>query len=140
MNNVLYNWNNVQIVSVNQGESKYVLKVDTNPRVYNRRKYPRMPLSNPCTIKVKGTEQCYSGQMLNISANGFAFVTRAQEIETVKGLDVEIYVEDFAVVKDGKLEGNIIRTTNNGGTYIVGCRMPQDSDKIKEYIGKNFSE
>lgn len=140
VNNVLYNWNNVQIVSVNQGESKYVLKVDTNPRVYNRRKYPRMPLSNPCTIKVKGTEQCYSGRMLNISANGFAFVTRAQEIETVKGLDVEIYVEDFAVVKDGKLEGNIIRTTNNGGTYIVGCRMPQDSDKIKEYIGKNFSE
>lgn len=140
VNNVLYNWNNVQIVSVNQGESKYVLKVDTNPRVYNRRKYPRMPLSNPCTIKVKGTEQRYSGRMLNISANGFAFVTRAQEIETVKGLDVEIYVEDFAVVKDGKLEGNIIRTTNNGGTYIVGCRMPQDSDKIKEYIGKNFSE
>ena len=140
VNNVLYNWNKVQIVSVNQGESKYVLKVDTNPRVYNRRKYPRMPLSNPCTIKVKGTEQRYSGRMLNISANGFAFVTRAQEIETVKGLDVEIYVEDFAVVKDGKLEGNIIRTTNNGGTYIVGCRMPQDSDKIKEYIGKNFSE
>ena len=140
VDNVLYNWEEVQITSVNPTESKYVLKVETNPRVYNRRKYPRMPLSSPCTIKVKGTDETYTGRMANISANGFAFVTRASEIEKVKFKDVEIYVEGFTVVKDGKLEGNIIRSSNNHGEYIVGCRMPQDSDKIKEYISKNFSE
>ena len=140
VDNVLYNWEQVQITSVNPADSKYVLKVETNPRVYNRRKYPRTPLTNPCTIKVKGTDETYKGHMANISANGFAFVTRAQEIENYKFEDIEVLVENFNVVKDGKLEGNIIRTSNNDGEYIIGCRMPEDNYKIKEYIGKNFSE
>ena len=140
VDNVLYNWDSVEITSVNPAESKYVLKVESNPKVYNRRKYPRMPLSNTCTIKIKGSDEIYSGRMANISANGFAFATRAELFERIRGKDVILTVNGFNVVKDGMLEGNIIRSSNNHGEYIVGCRMPQDNDKIKEYVGRNFSE
>ena len=44
------------------------------------------------------------------------------------------------MVKGGRLEGRIIRSSNNDGEYIVGCRMPQDSDVIKKYISRNYSE
>ena len=48
-------------------------------------------------------------------------------------------VEDFAVIGDKPLEGCVIRCSNNDGEYIVGCRMPEDSEAIKEYVSKNYS-
>ena len=57
VDNVLYCWNGIAIHNVKAGEKgQFKLTIDTNPQVYNRRKYPRMPLDNKCTISVDGTD------------------------------------------------------------------------------------
>lgn len=141
VDNVLYSWKEVALHFNNSTENgKYRITVESNPQVFNRRKYPRMPLANSCSIKVKGEEKNYQGKMVNISANGFAFACQDALFASSKGKDVILEVRNFDVVKGGILEGRIIRSSNNDGEYIVGCRMPQDSDAIKEYISKNYSE
>ncbi|MBQ7933707.1 MAG: methyl-accepting chemotaxis protein, partial [Lachnospiraceae bacterium] len=128
VDNVLYKWEDVAIAYSQNGESgRYKLLVETNPQVFNRRKYPRMPLSNPCMIKVKGEGAAYAGRMKNISANGFAFASEEKIFAQIKGKDVEVDVKNFDVLEGRVLEGCIIRTSDNDGEYIVGCRMPQDS-------------
>ena len=141
VDNVLYSWEDVEIRQTKGGENgKYKLTVETNPKVFNRRKYPRMPLANACVIKVKGSSESYQGRMANISANGFAFVCKEDLFANAKGKDVVVDVKGFDILKGKALEGCIIRSSNNDGEYIVGCRMPQDSEVIREYVGKNYSE
>lgn len=124
----------------NGENGKYKLTVESNPKVFNRRKYPRMPLANTCTIKIKGSNETYQGRMANISANGFAFVCKEELFANAKGKDVVVDVRDFNILKGKALEGCIIRSSNNDGEYIVGCRMPQDSETIREYVSQNYSE
>lgn len=141
VDNVLYNWDDVEIAFAKQGEAgDYKLIINSNPQVYNRRKYPRMPLSKPCSIKVKGMEDSYTGRMVNISANGFAFSVRDEVFAQVRDTDVVLFVKDFALLSGTALIGRIIRCSNNDGEYIVGCRMPEDSQAIKEYVEQNYSE
>ena len=141
VDNVLYCWDDVEIHLAKEKENgKYKLYVETNPQVFNRRKYPRMPLSNVCSIKVKGNEASYIGRMVNISANGFAFACREEVFAENKGQDVIVEIKDFPVLRGRALEGCIIRSSNNEGEYVVGCRMPQDSETIKEYVSRNYSE
>ncbi|MBP3543174.1 MAG: methyl-accepting chemotaxis protein [Lachnospiraceae bacterium] len=141
VDNVLYSWDDVQICLAKSGESgKYKLTVESNPKVFNRRKYPRAPLANACSVRIKGTDKTYTGRMVNISANGFAFACKEALFGDSKGRDVIVEAKGFEVVKGGILEGCIIRSSNNDGEYIVGCRMPRDSEAIKEYVSKNFSE
>ena len=139
--NVLYSWDGIEIHPAKDNEKgKYKLIVDKNPQVFNRRKYPRMPLKNPCTIKVKGEETVFKGKMVNISANGFAYAIRDEYFANAKGKDVTLDVANFAVLNGKALEGCIIRSSNNEGEYIVGCRMPEDNLDIKDYVEKNYSE
>jgi len=49
-------------------------------------------------------------------------------------------IRDFKVLNGKPLEGCIIRSSNNDGEFVVGCRMPQDSEAIREYVSKNYSE
>jgi len=141
VDNVLYCWDDTEIIHTKYGENgKYKLIVESNPKVFNRRKYPRMPLANSCTIKVKGTDKSYSGRMVNISANGFAFASKEGLFAGIKGKDVVVDISNFAVLKGKALEGCIIRSSNNDGEYIIGCRMPEDNDAIREYVSKNYSE
>ena len=121
-------------------EGNYALTVETNPQVYNRRKYPRAPLKNMCTIRVKETDFLCCGSMVNISANGFAFSVREPEFAEMKGREVALEIDDFDVFDGEYLLGSIIRCSNNGGEYIVGCRMPSDSKEIEEYVNRNYSE
>lgn len=61
--NALYIWENAEISTMRgQSSDMYKITVSTNPKVVNRRKYPRMPLSNKCTITVKQTGKQYNGQ------------------------------------------------------------------------------
>ena len=78
--------------------------------------------------------------MVNISANGFAFAVRDELFAESKGKNVILKVDRFDVLEGKDLEGCIIRSSNNDGEYIVGCRMPQDSEAIKEYVSKSYSE
>lgn len=141
VDNVLYSWDETEIhLSKDNEKGNYRLIIEKNPQVFNRRKYPRMPLTNSCSIKIKGTDKSYSGKMVNISANGFAFAVRDELFAEAKGKNVVLRVERFDVLEGKDLEGCIIRSSNNDGEYIVGCRMPQDSETIKEYVSKNYSE
>lgn len=141
VDNVLYCWNGIAIHNVKAGENgQFKLTIDTNPQVYNRRKYPRMPLDNKCTISVDGTDITYYGHMVNISANGFAFSVNDSSFENMKGKNIVIEIDNFDVIKDKEIQGCIIRCSNDEGNYIVGCRMPEDSNEIKEYVNKNYSE
>ncbi len=138
VDNVLYCWDNIEIRA--DRNDKYLLIVENNPQVYNRRKYPRMPLKNSCIIRVKDTDKAYTGRMVNISANGFAFACKETLFAEIKGKDVFVDVNDFDILDGEPLEGCVIRSSNNDGEHIVGCRMPQDSKVIKEYVSRNYSE
>ena len=141
VDNVLYCWNGIAKHNVKAGEKgQFKLTIDTNPQVYNRRKYPRMPLDNKCTISVDGTDITYYGHMVNISANGFAFSVNDSSFENMKGKNIVIEIDNFDVIKDKEIQGCIIRCSNDEGNYIVGCRMPEDSNEIKDYVNKNYSE
>ena len=141
VDNVLYCWNGIAIHNVKAGEKgQFKLTIDTNPQVYNRRKYPRMPLDNKCTISVDGTDITYYGHMVNISANGFAFSVNDSSFENMKGKNIVIEIDNFDVIKDKEIQGCIIRCSNDEGNYIVGCRIPEDSNEIKDYVNKNYSE
>lgn len=138
--NTMYSWDDVSICSAKAGEcGNYKLTVETNPQVCNRRKYPRMPLANTCAIREKDSDKLYLGRMVNIGAGGFAFASRETLFADSKGKDVVIEVKEFEVLKGKTLEGCIIRSSNNDGEYVVGCRMPQDSEIIKEYVSKNYA-
>lgn len=141
VDNVLYCWENVPVRMAKTDENgNYVLTVENNPQVFNRRKYPRTPLTNMCTVRVKDTDILCCGNMVNISANGFAFTVREAAFADMKGQEVSVEVDDFPVLNDEYLIGTIIRCSNNDGEYIVGCRMPSDSKIIEEYVNSNYSE
>ena len=139
VDNVLYSWDDVVVTHAAAADT-YSLHITGNPKVFNRRKYPRMPLGNPCTIRIKGSTETYLGRMVNISANGFAFVCRDTIFEENKGIDLFVEINDFDLLKGTPLAGKVIRSSNNEGEFIIGCRMPQDSQQIKEYVKQNYSE
>ena len=60
--------------------------------------------------------------------------------ENMKGKNIVIEIDNFDVIKDKEIQGCIIRCSNDEGNYIVGCRMPDDSNEIKDYVNKNYSE
>lgn len=140
VDNVLYVWKNVKVVPTKEQPSHYRTIIQSNPDVINRRKYPRMPISNPCTILLKDSGKSYRGKMANISANGFAFVVDDEEFEKLKGADISLSISNFAVPEIQELNGCIIRCTNNSGKYIVGCRMPEDNEAIQDFVDKNYNE
>jgi methyl-accepting chemotaxis protein len=141
VDNVLYCWDEIEIHPSKPDEAgNYRLVVEKNPQVFNRRKYPRMPLSKSCNIVVKGEEKKYYGKMVNISANGFAFAVKDEFFANAKRKDVFLTINGFQPLEGKELEGSIIRSSNNDGEYIVGCRMPSDSEIIKEYVNANYCE
>ncbi len=141
VDNVLYSWDEIIIRADKQTEpGRYHLLVDKNPQVFNRRKYPRMPLANKCVVTVKDDGTAYEGKMVNLSANGFAFAVRNERFADSKGKEVSVAVNNFDVLGGKPFIGRVIRSSNNEGEFIIGCRMPEDNEIIKEYVSKNYSE
>ena len=139
--NVLYHWSSVSAAPATQyGSDVCRLTVASLPSIVNRRKYVRMPVNNKCTVTFKGGADVYEGTMVNISANGFAFQTRETEFADCRGENIIVKVPDFPVEQGRVLEGTIIRSTDNDGSHIVGCRMPEDRIEIGNYVSRNYSE
>ena len=136
VDNELYNWDNVDIHV--QRDGQYRILVEGNPVVLNRRKYRRMPIFHSCEISSRASDKIYDGKMVNISASGFAFSTRASEIKSSKGTLVSLKVKDFPVLAGKALIGHIIRISDNDGEYIVGCRMLEDNMDIHDYVERNY--
>lgn len=135
VDNVLYCWDQAQIqADTASGSHAYVLQLSARPEIKNRRKYPRADLSNPCTITLKDSNTTFSGQLDNISANGFAFLIRDPFFMDHKHADVAIDIQNFALSDQSHLEGHVIRCSDDEGVYIVGCQMPEDNYAIRNYV------
>lgn len=137
VNNTTYTWQNVEIGKVTvDGNHYYQLLTEGNPKVMNRRMHPRLPMTNACDILLKMENRSFKGKMVNISAGGYAFACDAPEFENAVGTKIELTIHNFDLTADKTLPARIIRSTFDQGTYIVGCRMPEDNLEIQQYVEK----
>lgn len=132
--NVLYCWDNAELKQ-KDGHSVAV-RITAGPKIVNRRKYPRMDVTNPCSIRVADGNKTFQGRLDNISANGFALVVRDPYFADCIGKNITIQIKDFALPAQSELEGRIIRCSDHEGNYIIGCQMPEDNYEIKTYVEK----
>lgn len=135
VDNSVYGWDEIKLSYKND---EYSITVYGNPKVVNRRKYPRMPVHASCEIILSNSGQVCEGEMVNICANGYAIKTTEKPILSTKGTLITVKAKGFALLEDMPLEGYVIRITDNEGTYIVGCRMPEDNKRIYEYVKRNY--
>ena len=135
VNNSVYGWEDIKISNKN---SAFYITVSGNPKVINRRKYPRMPLHTDCEITMNGSRFAFPGQMVNICANGYAIQTECKDILGAKGTLITVQTKGASFLEHTPLKGYVIRVTDNDGTYIVGCRMLEDNHDIFEYVNKHY--
>lgn len=137
--NVIYAWNRAKIMPAEKGlPNQFVIRMDSRPKINNRRKYPRMDISNSCTITLRETGAVIEGTLDNISANGFAFLVHDDYFASHKGAQLSIKIHDFDLPKHDSFEGTVIRCSNNDGLYIVGCQMPEDNFFIRDYVKQHL--
>ncbi|MBP3543875.1 MAG: hypothetical protein J6J86_06575, partial [Lachnospiraceae bacterium] len=63
---------------------------------------------------------------------------KAEEFSKATGELVEMTIQDFDLLEGRPLTGIIIRSSNDRGTYIVGCRMPEDNIEIQEFVNEQL--
>lgn len=135
VNNSVYEWEDARITYRN---NKYIIDVYGNPKVVNRRKYPRMQLKAACEIELSSSGHILEGEMINISANGYAVKTKNSEMMDAKATMITVRVKDIDFLENMPLKGYVIRVTDSDGTYIVGCRMLDDNHKIRDYVKRKY--
>lgn len=136
---VIYFWENVIVIPEDAKNELCKIKVTAAPQIKNRRKYPRIDISNMCNITIKETGASYNGKLDNISANGFAFVSTDEAFKECIGKHIRIEIKDFEVSGHSILEARAIRTTYSDGVYIVGCQMLEDDKAIMDFVAKKIS-
>ena len=80
----------------------------------------------------------YEAQLDNISANGFAFLSKEPAFAESKGEELTVEIRDFEMPQHNVMEGRVIRCSNDNGLYIVGCQMPEDNYYIMQYVEKHL--
>lgn len=135
VSNSVYVWNSVTVQKKERdGKECYAITPNGNPKVMNRRKHPRLPMTNACEIMFKKDGKSFKGNLVNISAGGYAFSSIASEFADAVGERIQLTIHNFSEIGEGPLEGLIIRSSNDIGTYVVGCRMPVDNKIIQKYV------
>lgn len=133
--NVLYCWDTAKVVhTAKELSNHFTINIESRPKINNRRKYPRLDVSNTCTITPADDTTVIEGKLDNLSANGFAFLTHDNYFATHKGAVITMKIHNFDLPQHDVLEGRVIRCTNNEGLYIVGCQMPGDDFLIRDYV------
>jgi len=141
VNNTVYIWSRAKITEQRvNGGLFYHLGLEGNPQVVNRRKYPRLPVSYPCFVSLEDDETKFEGTMLNISAGGFAFTTESSAFDNSVSKTVKLNIEEFSLLSGKTLPAVIIRSTNDDGKYIVGCRLMEDNTDILNYVKERMPE
>ena len=135
--NSVYQWNAVA-VSAKDEEGCCSFIPEETPKVFNRRKHPRLPLANACLITLLSGNKAMNGRMVNISAGGYAFSCKEADFSELIGEEVQVRISNFELLQDKALQGTIIRASNDNGTYIVGCRMAEDNEHIMEYVNEKI--
>lgn len=136
---IIYCWEHVTVSLMDSAQKLYRVEINAFPQIKNRRKYPRIDISNICNITIKESGTTYTGKLNNISANGFAFMSSDKAFEDCIGKHIIIEIKDFEVAGHNVLEARAIRTTDSDGIYIVGCQMPEDDKTIMNYVAKQIS-
>ncbi len=134
--NAIYYWEDVKVSG--SKERGYKLHIEGNPKVVNRRKHPRMPISNSCELSLDGMNAPVKGRMVNISAGGFAFQTEDSAFKNCRDKGITIEIKHFAVPTASMLRGEVIRITDHDGTYIVGCRLLEEREDILKYVAEHY--
>ena len=128
VNNTTYHWANATILRT----QKHMIdvRVDGQPTIANRRKYPRISLISSCEITSKSGVTT-TGNMVNISANGLAFTTNDTELNM--GELLKIHITHFPV--QTALSAVAIRKAILAdGSIQYSCRMLDDNMEIAEYV------
>lgn len=128
VNNTTYHWTNATILQTQK--HTVAVKVDGQPTIVNRRKYPRMPLISSCEITLKSGETT-TGNMVNISANGLSFTTKDTGLKM--GELLKIRITHFPI--QTALSAVAIRqAVLADGSIQYSCRMLDDNMEIAEYV------
>lgn len=133
VDNVLYIWDSLPVAQTKES-GVFEFSINSPVKVLKRRKYPRLEISNPCSIDIMGSTEKYQGRMANISANGFAFEVKSDKFANMTNHRIKIHIPTFEVEEARELDGIVIRSSNNNGKYVVGCRMIDDNMAIKAYV------
>lgn len=137
VDNVLYLWTGVSLTQRKDGA--ICITISGEPRVMNRRKYPRMPVSNPCVVMSGLGLATPSGNLVNVSAGGFAFRLPVGDVLPEGKEKVKLLVSGFEHIDAGcTLEGIVIRSSVRDDGCIVGCRMLEDNEDIRKYVDENY--
>lgn len=106
-----------------------------------RRKYPRLPMTNACSILSETSRRSASGSLVNISGNGFAFTLPVSEGSFQKKERVRLAVDQFNHIEpSGTLGGTVVRISKRDGMQTIGCRMDRDNPAIIQYVSDNYME
>lgn len=127
VHNELYNWDDIGIVQGKDG--RFCVRVKGNPYVINRRKYKRIPISNPCVVSNSGGKSL-NGKMVNISAGGYAVELPMTEDFVEIGKHIYLQIDNYPVLNKKKLRGTAIRISTNKDTMFVGCRSAEEHTEI----------
>ncbi len=137
--NVLYNWNDVDVYEViHNGNTCYRAVANSNPKVMNRKKYPRLDINCECDMVIDGNPKTFHGHMLDVSANGIAFTATDKEFETAQKKMVAVSIPKLPIKDARFINACIMRCKPANGEYIVGCRLTEDNLAIQEYIEKHI--
>ncbi|MBE6023703.1 MAG: methyl-accepting chemotaxis protein [Cellulosilyticum sp.] len=138
--NIVYTWEQVKMfIKKDNGNSYHYLKMHTNPKTTNRRKYPRMNLYNTCQVTISNSKDIIRGKMKNICVNGFCFMTKDKNFKGEKHQTIQLCIENFEVPNCEVLKGEILRITPCEDYYIVGGRLLKDYTEITEYVDKKLA-
>lgn len=133
VNNSRYTWTDVEFDVITK--SKLMLRPKGNPIIKNRRKYPRLALSNECSVKVKAGK-IFKATMSNISAGGLSFITN-DSIELKSGSLIRVTINNFGIKKE--LPVVVIRETSMSNNQIqYSCRMLDDDIEIEKYVNERI--
>ena len=61
-------------------------------------------------------------------------------MKMAKGRKITLQIKGIDLKEGSTVQGHIIRVTDNAGQYIVGCRMLEEREDIKDYVEKNYQE
>lgn len=128
--NATYTWNDAEVLGASG--NKVFIAVNGDPKVENRRKYPRLPLKNLCEISTRNkNDNDIPGTMVNLSANGIAFIAKKNAIKI--GDLLQVKVKNFDIKKD--LVAVAIRETAlPSGDVQYSCRMLDDDSEVEAYV------
>lgn len=135
--NAIYSWEDLSVAKSDTAGC-YGLVIEKNPKVFNRRKHPRLPMDNLCEIVFASNGKSFRGKMVNISAGGYAFASSSSEFAEASGEMIYLTIKGFDLLKEKPLAGIIIRSSDNHGTHIVGCRLLEDNMEIGEYVKQHM--